>query len=73
MLRVAKNDFYIRKMKEMFAFQWSIVCGVIVLTFLSRSATTSTTQQRGTDEICETLPSEIHLIKGTPIAIIKNS
>lgn len=56
------------EMKEMFALQWYFVCGVTVLTLLTHLATASTTQQRGTDEICETLPSEIHLIKGKHIA-----
>lgn len=41
---------------------------LLLLTFASRLtvqlSASSTQQQRGGDEICETLPSEIHLIKG---------
>lgn len=38
--------------------------GVITIICLLTVHTKATTQQRGNEEICETLPSEIHLIKG---------
>lgn len=49
---------------------WHIVVQVLLLlsvaTRLTQSMSSgSTQQQRGGDEICETLPSEIHLIKGS--------
>lgn len=52
--------------KSIFKYsKFHLVAGIlIVFTVSTPLLAGSTTQQRGGDEICETLPSEIHLIKG---------
>lgn len=58
----ASNDVMCRRHVFLAVVLLQLTVGVRLTVQLSAS---STQQQRGGDEICETLPSEIHLIKGS--------